>query len=164
MSPGPSHPLFQRFEDALFDPLALRLNASVCENSDVVDVGLLSGDDRIDKAARGDESICLNEGLDSSSPVGWLREMVPFSCIQIVAERSEVLERVGDIVDNGCRMRKIPIDQTDSLRTIPDHVPGTRITVADHLRIRHCRDAPLRVVGRSPPPRCVMHAAEQLRG
>ncbi|GAA3166892.1 hypothetical protein GCM10020001_110400 [Nonomuraea salmonea] len=161
VGPAPGQSLPQVVEVAAGDPADLRLVPGAGQPANLLDPVLLNGDDRVGQALGRGQAVGGGEELQAVAPVGGLGTAEPAQAFGVVAERRDVLQRVGDIVQPGPGPGVVPVQDPHGPFASPDDVPRAEVAVADHLVVARVRREPAHAVGQAEARDRVVVVAEE---
>jgi hypothetical protein len=98
------------------------------------DVVTLPGDHGVDDAGGLlGQAVRRTAPFQPPAPVRRGRVGEPPQALRVVAEGSDVLQRLGDIVQGGAGAGEVPVDDAHRPSALPEDVPRAEVAVADHL-------------------------------
>lgn len=98
-----------------------------------VGVVLLSANDGADDPGGRVKAVRVTENLQPPTAVGRRRIAQPAQALGVVAERGDVLQRVGHVVQPRCRAGEVPVDDSHRLVALPHDIPRAEVPMADDL-------------------------------
>ena len=133
VGPAPRDTISKLVQMAFGNPGGLGFVALLGEVANSVDALFLNGNDDVDQPCRVSSTVRAGEHLKAATPVGRLGIAQPAHALGVIPERSDVIERVGDIVQPLRRTGVVPVEDSDRLTAAPDDVPRPEVPMADHL-------------------------------